>query len=268
MYTKMRKVEGGTSGHDSTQALHNRFLLYLQHQKPVYMKTVFTFILLCFFINISNAQLKFGVQIGMNMSSVKQNMADVKNQSITGISGGIDTKIKLGKKIYFSPGLNYVVKGYQYNEAKNENGESYKTDGEQKINYLEFPLVFSYNIPLKKYTISIGAGPTIATALSGYFKETNKILGQTVTVREDLKFGMVNNEQLKKRDIGAHLSLGLEIPKGFFVRLYYTHGLHNLGNGAESTSTNQNGVQVTKPQDQYFNRNAGIMVGYYFGKRK
>lgn len=232
------------------------------------MKTFFLTAVLSLLFYISNAQLKFGIQAGANVASVKQNMEDVKNQSIAGFSAGVDAKIKLGKRINFNPGLNYVVKGYQYNEAKNENGESYKTDGEQKINYLEVPLIFSYNISLKKYTISIGAGPTIATALSGYFKETNTILGQTITVKEDLQFGMVNNEQLKKRDIGAHFSLGVEIPKGFFVRLFYTHGLHNLGNGAESNSTDQYGNTTYKPQDQYFNRNAGFMVGYYFGKRK
>jgi hypothetical protein len=232
------------------------------------MKTFFLTTLLSLLFFISNAQLKFGIQAGVNMSNVKQNMHDVKNQAITGFTAGVDAKITLGKRINFNPSLNYVVKGYQYNEAKNENGDSYKTDGEQKINYLELPLIFSYNISLKKYTISIGAGPTIATALSGYFKETNAILGQTITVKEDLQFGMVNNEQLKKTDIGAHFSLGLEIPKGFFVRLYYTHGLQNLGNGGESSGTDQNGRPFYKPQDQYFNRNAGFMVGYYFGKRK
>lgn len=236
-------------------------------QKSTHMKTFLLSIVLSLFFYVSNAQLKFGIQMGVNTANVNQNMADVTNKAITGFSAGIGTKVKLGKKINFTPGFNYAVKGYQYNEAKNENGESYKTDGEQKINYLEFPLVFSYHISLKKNTISIGAGPAIAAALSGYYKETNTILGQTITVEEDLQFGM-NNDQLKKIDWGAHLSLEFEMPQGFFARLYYTHGLNNLGNAGPSTYTNQNGMTIQKPQDEYFNRNAGIMVGYYFGRKK
>ena len=228
-------------------------------------KSYLSIFLLLFFVSV-HAQLRIGIQAGAHSASVQQNMATVSNKALVGFSAGVDTRIELGKRFSLHPGLNYVVKGYQYKEAKNDIGETYKTDGEQKINYLELPIVVAYNVPLKKYTLSIGAGPALATALSGYYKETNVLLGQSFTIKEDLEFGMYNNTQLKGIDWGAQLQLAITLPKGFFAKLYYTHGLNNLGNGAETTIQQQNGQVIRQPRDEYFNRNIGVMIGYFFGK--
>ena len=231
------------------------------------MKKTGLSILLIVFVSFAHAQFKLGVQAGINMASVQQNMAAVTNKSAMGFTAGIETNWKLGKKTALITSLHYAMKGYRYKEAKNDIGDTYKTDGEQKIHYLELPIVFAYEMQLKNYTLSIGAGPALATALSGYYKETNELLGQSFTVKEDLQFGMYNNTQLKGIDWGAHLHVAIAMPKGFFAKLYYTHGLNNLGNGAASTIV-QNGQVTYKPQDEYFNRNAGLMLGYYFGKRR
>jgi hypothetical protein len=88
-------------------------------------KSYLSIFLLLFFI-AAHAQLRIGIQAGAHSASVQQNMATVSNKALVGFSAGVDTRIGLGKRFSLHPGLNYVVKGYQYKEAKNDIGETYK----------------------------------------------------------------------------------------------------------------------------------------------
>lgn len=229
------------------------------------MRTIFLTVMMCILFSSISAQIKFGVSAGTNFSNIKTT-DEGEHKPIIGITGGVNIKLGIGKHFAFQPELNFIQKGYQYKEEGSDQGLSFKAKGKQLINYLELPLNFSYRLPLAKKNIFVSAGPAVAFALSGFHKAATEFMGENISIKEQLEFGSSGNDMLKKYDIGANISVEIEVIKSLFARINYTHGLQTLYNGYVYESCGQNCTRSTGRNAEYFNRSAGLSVAYYFGK--
>ena len=182
---------------------------------------------------------RFGLAAGVAFSNHTAKVDGEKDngKSVTGITAGILVDISAGKHFSFQPAVNFIQKG-----AKDE--ESMGTELKLKVNSIEVPLNFLYNTRGEGGNFFIGAGPSIAMALSGKIK-----IGGTIPRNIDMKFGNDDDDNMKGMDIGANILTGYCFSNGLFFSANYNMGLSNLYPGESGDD---------KLKSRYF----GIKLGY------
>jgi len=185
------------------------------------MKTNFLLVLfLVFFITKSEAQ-KFGVQAGATFYSFKDKIetltlnADPK----VGVTVGVIASLPISRSIAFMPSLNFTQKGGSLS-GFTDSADQIKIH--YTFNYLELPLNFVYNIPVKGGEIFVGAGPNIGWALGGKEKANGE--------SSDLSFGSGTDNQFKALEFGANVLAGFKWNTGLFVTANYNPGLTDISN--------------------------------------
>ncbi len=209
----------------------------------------------------SQAQFRFGPQVGLNVSSLKveddQGM-DIKSK--IGLSIGAIAEYGLGETMALQSGLIYSSKGSTYEESATESdgmgGEiSVKMDGTVAINYLEIPVNFKYYIPAGSTKVILSAGPYVAFAMGGKYDMdmTMSYMGVSMTENEseDLNFGSSEEDDFSSTDFGLNLGAGIEI-KNFVISAQYGLGLKNI-----------DAVEVDGQSTK--NNNLSFSVAYMFG---
>ncbi|MFT3747669.1 MAG: porin family protein [Agriterribacter sp.] len=169
----------------------------------------------------------FGITGGVSLANmrIKAESIAVSADSKIGFTAGIFVNVALSENFSFQPALNYVQKGAK-SEIKDMNYES-----KLMLNYIELPLNFLYKPEMQKLRFFVGAGPSIAYALSGKEKEKDNGVNTTYTY----KFGNNPDEHdLRALDFGANFLTGIETPGGFLIALNYNMGLSNLLPGGSS----------------------------------
>jgi len=147
----------------------------------------------------------------------------------------------------FRTGVNFVQKG-----TRNE-----YTDGQDEIketltlNYVEVPMMVMFKLPSKTANIRLGAGPVAAFALSG--KAKVDVNGDEEEM--DIDFGDKTDSDLNWVDFGINIQAEYEFSGGVFIGVNYNHGINRLFVGGAET-------------DKLYNRNFGLRIGYFFGKKK
>lgn len=192
----------------------------------------------------------FGITGGVSLANMrlKAESISVSGDSKIGFTAGVFADMPLAESLSFQPALNYVQKG-----AKNEISDmSYES--KLTLNYIELPLNLLYKPEMQKLRFFVGAGPSIAYALSGKEKEKDNGVNTTYSY----KFGNNPDEHdLKALDFGANFLTGIETPGGLLVALNYNLGLSNLAPGSSSDDGTI--------KSNYF----GFKVGYKFkGEKK
>ncbi len=172
-------------------------------------------------------KISFGVTAGLSLANmhIKAESISISGDSKIGITAGVFADVVIADNFSFQPALNFVQKG-----TKNEISDmDYET--EVTLNYIELPLNFLFRPAMQKVNFFVGAGPSIAFALSG--KEKEKDNGTTTNYT--YKFGNNPDEHdLKAMDFGANFLTGIETPGGFLVAINYNLGLSNLAPGSSS----------------------------------
>lgn len=168
-----------------------------------------------------------GITGGVSLANmqIRAENISVSAGSKIGLTAGVFADVPLSENFSFQPALNYVQKGAK-SEIKDMNYES-----KLALHYIELPLNFLYKPDMQKLRFFVGAGPSIAYALSGKEKEKDNGVNTTYTY----KFGNNPDEHdLRALDIGANFLTGIETPGGFLVALNYNLGLSNLAPGSSS----------------------------------
>jgi hypothetical protein len=138
--------------------------------------------------------------------------------------------------------------------AKSEDPD-YDSEAKLTINYIEIPMNVLYRPTMQKIRFFLGAGPSVAFALSG--KDKGKENGVPYSAK--VKFGNNPDEDdMKRLDLGANFLAGIETPGGFVVSFNYNLGLSNLAPGNDGS-----GFDV-KMRNRYF----GLKAGYLLTRRK
>jgi hypothetical protein len=188
------------------------------------------------------AQVRFAPKIGINLASGSVS-DDTTGMPVPanriGYHIGAVADIHVYKMVSLQSGILFSNKGYKVsNDFLDLNVSS---------NYLEVPISFVANFPLKKdIKLIVQAGSYFSYCLGG--TTTTKALGKETT--DDLRVGTGADKTIKPSDIGVSGGVGIEYKKAQ-VLFSYAKGMSNLNPSQTST--------VLK------NQNFMISLAYYFG---
>ncbi len=212
------------------------------------------------------AQVRFGVRAGANFSGLNLKFSDGNkaggSKIIPGFNAGVTTTIPIWNSIYIQPGLLFSTKG-----TKLTDDAYYWFWGDNKgiytkltTSYIELPFTAIYKYALGKGKLTGGAGPYVAYAVGGKWKDV--IDGEVTTGQ--LKF-YKNADELpdngdyvnfgKRLDIGLNVLAGYEFTEQLSAQLNGQFGLRNLHQvnpGGQKNDAKQNTIGF------------GISIGYRF----
>lgn len=198
-------------------------------------KMIFSALALVVF-GVSQAQeIKYGAKAGLNISNVSGDIEN--NKPLIGVHLGAFVEVKLTDKFAFQPELLFSMQGVKidYSESAVDYSYSYKEDN--KINYLNVPLMAKYFATEKLF---LEAGPQIGFVLSAKsdIEETETFMGITDSFSGDVDI----KDNLKSVDFGLNFGLGYEFTSQIFASARYNVGLTNINNASGSSADLKNGV--------------------------
>ena len=195
---------------------------------------VFLILLLFLLMTISvNAQVHVGVIGGVNLASVNldplEGGVEISNLTVFGIGGVIDYEFNESMALRFEP--MYIQKG-----AK---GSWNIFEMEDKLSYIEIPILLKYSIGKGKIKPYLEAGPYIGFLLAG----TGKVSGGGYSEEEDIK------DATKSLDFGLGFGAGVSVPVSknyIFLEARYALGLVNINEDPDDpdTEVKTKGIQV------------------------
>ena len=160
-----------------------------------------------------NAQVKYGVKAGLNISTLNGDVEGVK--SLAGVYAGGFAQIPLAAKFTFQPEVVYSTQG-----AKQDGG-----DGKLNLGYINVPLMFKYAIAEK---FNVEAGPQIGFLVSA--KE--KYNGHS----DDIK------DSVNSVDFSIGIGASYDITKNLSADARYNAGVSNIAKDSEDNNKVRNGV--------------------------
>ena len=189
----------------------------------------------------TQAQVKFGPKVGMNLSTMtlKSSGLSFDPKMLVGFHAGLVSEIGLTDNLKLQPGILYSSKGSKYEITLFE--ESF--DFTMAPAFIEVPVNLMYSFGPGDTKFNVFAGPYFAYGIGGKSKSDGE--------SEDISFGTSEDDDMKPLDIGVNFGVGVNI-KGFLISAQYGLGLTNL-------STEDTGDTEIK------NQVIGISVGYLFG---
>lgn len=212
------------------------------------MKKLFIILVACTVLHLGGyAQgARIGLSAGVAISNLdfKADNVSFSAKTKTGFTAGLVADLPLGTSFSLQPGLYYVRTGTK-DEASN-NGQTASVD--MSINNLELPVNILFNAHSAVGTFFIGAGPSLAYALSGKATASD---GSNST-SADLHFGNSADDDMKRLNLAANFTTGFTFKQGLLLAVNYNAGLSNLL--PQATDNN-------KITSHYF----GIRLGYMFG---
>ena len=181
---------------------------------------------------VGNAQnSRFGFTAGAAFANYKTKVGGEtdKINSKVGLTAGILVDIPVSKNFSFQPAVNFVQKGTKDEETSGGVTEKIKLN----INCIEVPLNLLYNASGNTGNFFIGAGPSLAFALSGKLKYDDG----TDALTEKINFGSGDDDDMKGLDLGANVITGYCFPNGLQISAHYNAGLSNLYPGDSEDGT-------------------------------
>ena len=132
-------------------------LKYIIINQNIMKKSILTYIIATISL-CSYGQISFGLKAGLNINSLGASSSVVADnyKSNLGFHFGVYGQVKLNDRLFFIPELQFNQRGASTNSSTNTNGRI-------NLNYIDFPILFSYQ-PIKK--ISIDLGPNLSYKLS------------------------------------------------------------------------------------------------------
>lgn len=231
------------------------------------MKKILSIIGLLGLGSVAMAQdIKIGPEAGATYTTMSQNVngIDYSTNYQLGFKAGGTVDFQFSQSFSLQTGLyiatNSGTESSYTRYYKTGNGiPSSETDRRKYgITYLQLPVyaLFKTGPEFDDPHFFFGVGPSFNIGVGGGFKReytyTTNGIGRPTTYDNDVSYGndRVNND-LRRFDMSANVTLGYELPEGVFFRAYYGIGLLNIapGGGADNAFRNSGG---------------GISIGYFF----
>ena len=224
-------------------AYKSLFLLPYKNHMKLLFTTVLAFSCFCY----SHAQTRLAIKAGVNYSTARAYLNDVK-QSRGFVPGGnlaIQMKTAFDGLLHFSPYVAYTTRGFI---IKSGNSTGDKT--RNFIHYIDIAPVLSVDfVTGKDNSLVIAVGPIASLAIGGTEKTT--VSG----VDSSAKMNFSTSKDYGLFDLGLHTSIGWHLKK-YFIEAVYQYGFVNINNNIERDKRN---IQ---------NRTFSLNVGYYFRSYK
>ena len=208
-----------------------------------------------------NAQTRFGLQGGVNLSRVAAKSGAVKATSNIkyGYVAGAVAEIDLGRLIQFRPELNFIRKGGKSTIRTPYYDLVTTRKSDIVLNYIQFLPNFVLHLNAGSKKLFVGVGPELSFGISGKSFDEINIAGSgtnyTTTLNRDVKFDGDKNPtddklHLKAFDLGLNTMIGYKISDPLFVSLSSTLGLLNIS---------------PKENSSFKNNSLNLKFGYFFG---
>jgi len=205
------------------------------------------------------AQLKYGVQLhgSLNTATFKSefDLSPEKDWKF-GYGGGLYAEIPISGSFSLQPSINYLKKGVKAKEEfLIEGGNTITNSIRMSLNYIEIPVLITYNLEGTSNKWFIGVGPSFGYGISGKAEvfETVHIFPEIETGFYEAKvFKDIEDDGLgfKRFDFGINAVIGMRVLEEGRVQLGYLQGLSNIANRTDSLG------------NKYQNRSILLTLGY------
>ncbi len=213
------------------------------------MKKLLPVVLIIISVNTYAQKIRLGFTTGVSIANYKAKMGDESEsgKAKAGFTAGLLIDLSIGKHLSFQPAVNFVQKGMKDEETVYNTTEKVKLT----TNYIELPLNLLYNSRGRIGNFFIGAGPSIAVAISGKYKYSDGVNSSN----ENIKFGSGDDDMMKQVDLGANVITGFALNNGFMFSVNFNAGLNNLA--------------AQNPDDVSLRSNyVGIKLGYILNTKR
>lgn len=194
-------------------------------------------------VQAQESGFQIGFKGGVSMFSPAGKNADqgpianafTEEVGLVGGMGALSLGFNIGQVLTIQPELAFVQKGYRYNSEFNENDYF-----QERLNYLEVPILVNVNIPIGESRIFAEAGPSIGYLVSG----KRKLESETFSLGSEDEIDLDN---YNRTDFSAVLGAGVGISNGnggeFLVGIRYMEGLTKTENDDKTDfeATNRGG---------------------------
>lgn len=191
-------------------------------------------------------KISWGVKASYNFAKIDASVSDPTFGNFSGSSDNLHSfgfgafaEIGLGDKGSFQPGISYIRKG----GASTTDDTGVFVHEKTNFDYLEIPLNFLYNVPLKAGKVFIGMGPYVAMGLSAKSKTDDTSTDDGTSNTTSIKFGSGEND-LKRMDFGINALGGFRFNSGIEIGGGMGFGLSNLTN-VSSVKTHNHTISIS-----------------------
>lgn len=212
------------------------------------MKRKICLFMLCMLSVVMHAvgQVEFGVRAGGSYSSLCQRFGDT---SVSGGKAGFSVaglaEVPIYKGLSFRPQVAFVHQGGSYYSQLVEAEMS--AFNRYKYYSLQLPLDLAYTFNLADVRLSVFAGPALDFSLFGKMK-TQDNLPDT-----EIQFGVEEEKDLRRFDLGVNVGLAVEYSRFFF-------SIDALCGTLDRRSVKRKGESAV------FQNNITFSLGYFFRK--
>lgn len=178
------------------------------------------------------SQIKFGVTAGLHSSNISS-ARGITSDAVGLFHGGFLIDLKIHNSDFHIRGeALYTSFGYKNSNisAIDKGGDLLGDIGNEKINYLQIPVLASYQFGLAKMNFNLGAGPYIAFETS----ESLKIANGGDTFRNTI-FPIYTSGRSSVLG-GGEVYASLELAK-FFIALQYQHSFNYIYRNIDNNNT-------------------------------
>jgi hypothetical protein len=208
-------------------------------------------------IPAGDKNVRFGIQVGAaipNMSSVDfkpgRYFEDFNVLPRFGITGGVLLDIKVTEMFSLQSGLSFTMKGCireGYTDLFSVDDQYEVKEAYVKeildISYLELPVFFVYNLPVKKDYFNVGVGAYLAYGIAGKSKNHFSYNGESIddeVMDSSLEYNLFSGERKRYNplDYGLNGFVGFTFSSGIFAKGGYSHGLANISAYTETMEKN------------------------------
>lgn len=174
-----------------------------------------------------NAQIKFGVKGGVDISNIiKTNDPNFNTNYVTGFNAGVTLEIPIAGPFGVQPEVVYAQKGYKANVTGG--------DFTQTRNFIDVPLLARLRLA---DNFSVMAGPQFSFATS-----TTNVYSNGITVTQQTKYDN-DRDNFRKSIIGGVAGFAIDLSKTVDLHARYALDLQkNNGDGTSQTPEFRNQV--------------------------
>ena len=178
---------------------------------------------------------QFGVEAGMNLSSLHFKSTDPTTHSTTsgsssmkiGFRAGVIADLGITENFSIQPGIFFSQMG----------GKDKSTGNKTGFSYIQVPINAVYSFDAGDGKLFVGAGPYVAYA--AHAKVTGTNYSAKVAIGNDV------TDELKPIDIGFDAIIGYKLSKGLYIKAAYNFGLVNIVPKSDDFSQKNMGFAFT-----------------------
>jgi len=201
-------------------------------------KMVFTAVAVLVF-GLTNAQdvvkatsdVKFGAKGGINLANIVGDDAGDANMFV-GFNAGFFVEIPVTDKLTIQPEILYSAQGSKSEGPLVIDGSLYDVKATMKLNYINIPVMFKYNVVEK---FSLEAGPYVGFLTTAKMKVDVDGYGSAT---EDMK------DLVKSTDFGIALGMNYDFSDVIFANVRYQGGLTQIGDTGEGDNIKNSVFQL------------------------